>query len=34
VRWLIVALSILGGFFFSLLTAVVVNQISYIRKSL
>jgi LPS O-antigen subunit length determinant protein (WzzB/FepE family) len=34
VRWLIVTLSILGGFFFSLLAAVVVNQISYIRKSL
>lgn len=34
VRWLIVALSILGGFFFSLLASVVVNQIAYIRKSL
>ena len=34
VRWLIVTLSILGGFFFSLLAAVVVNQISHIRKSL
>jgi uncharacterized protein involved in exopolysaccharide biosynthesis len=34
VRWLIVILSVLGGFFFSLLSTVVVNQVSYIRKSL
>ncbi len=34
VRWLIVILSVLVGFFFSLLSTVVVNQVAYIRKSL
>lgn len=34
IRWLIVILSVVGGFFFSLLSAVVISQISYIRKSL
>ncbi|MBL7790543.1 MAG: hypothetical protein JNL75_12005 [Chitinophagales bacterium] len=34
IRWLIVILSVVGGFFFSLLSAVVVSQITYIRKSL
>lgn len=34
IRWLIVLLSVIGGFIFSLFSAIVVNQISYIKKSL
>lgn len=34
VRWLIVLLSAVGGFFFALMSTVIVNQITYIRKSL
>jgi uncharacterized protein involved in exopolysaccharide biosynthesis len=34
IRWLIVALSLIGGFFFSLLSTVIVQQISYIKKTI
>jgi uncharacterized protein involved in exopolysaccharide biosynthesis len=34
IRWLIVALSVIGGFLFALLSTVVVNQVNFIRKSL
>ena len=34
IRWLIVVLSVIGGFFFALLSSVVVNQVNFIRKSL
>jgi len=34
VRWLIVILSGIGGFCFALLSSIVVNQVSFIRKSL